>query len=104
MADDSIEGRFHHEMIRIYERAKRECGYNATRFLQVVTELGGLQAAKSLLRANTLSDGLTELWRLGRLDLSMEALILRSPWNSLFTEEELATAANRLRDLGYVLG
>ena len=29
----------------------------------------------------------------------MEALILRPPWRSLFTNEELATADTRLRDL-----
>jgi hypothetical protein len=97
----STEAQFHNEMIYIYESAKRECGYNATRFLQMVTELGGLQAAKTLLRSNALSDGLVELWQRGRLDLTMEALILRSPWKSLFTSEELATAENRLRELGY---
>ncbi len=67
----------------------------------MVTEQGGLQAAKTLLRTNALSDGLVELWRRGRLDLTMEALILRSPWKTLFTEEELAIAAERLRELGY---
>ncbi len=97
----SIEGKFHNEMIQIYEKAKQECGYNATRFFQMVTELGGVQAARSLLRSNALSDGLVELWERGRLDLTMEALVLRPPWKILFTSEELATAEKRLRDLGY---
>jgi len=101
MAAGSTEAMFHNEMMRIYDRAKRECGYNATRFLQMVTENGGLNAAKSLLRTNAVSDGLVELWKHKRLDLTMEALILRSPWRSLFTNEELATAETRLRDLGY---
>ncbi len=87
--------------MRIYDRAKGECGYNATRFLQLVTENGGLNAAKTFLRLNALSDGLVELWKHKRLDLTMEALILHSPWRSLFTNEELATAETRLRDLGY---
>ena len=101
MAAGSTEAMFHNEMMRIYDRAKRECGYNATRFLQMVTENGGLNAAKSLLRTNAVSDGLVELWKNKRLDLTMEALILRSPWRSLFTNEELATGETRLRDLGY---
>lgn len=33
MAVGSTEAMFHKEMMRIYDRAKRECGYNATRFL-----------------------------------------------------------------------
>jgi hypothetical protein len=101
MAAGSTEAMFHNEMMPIYDRAKRECGYNATRFLQLVTENGGLNAAKTLLRSSALSDGLVELWKHKRLDLTMEALILRPPWRSLFTNEELATADTRLRDLGY---
>jgi hypothetical protein len=98
---DEVEKRFHEEMVNIYQRAKKECNYNATRFLQMVTELGSLQAAKALLHAPNLSDGFAALWELGRLDLSMEALVLRSPWRTLFTDDELATASKRLRDLDY---
>jgi hypothetical protein len=101
MATSDIEARFHREMVNVYEGAKRECGYNATRFLQMVTEMGGLKAAKALLRGDTVSDGLAELWQRGRLDISVEALVLRAPWRQLFTAEELATAEKRLRELGY---
>lgn len=98
---DELERRFHQEMINIYRRAKTECDYNATRFLQMVTELGGLQAAKALLHAPGLSDGFTALWERGRLDLTMEALILQASWNGLFLAEELTVAKKRLQDLGY---
>ena len=98
---DELERRFDAEMVDIYQRAKKECNYNAARFLQMVTELGGRQAAKALLRAPDLSDGFTALWELGRLDLTMEALVLCSPWRTLFTDDELAKARKRLRDLDY---
>jgi hypothetical protein len=98
---EEIERRFHEQMVNIYERAKAECNYNATRFLQMVTELGGLGAAKALLHAPGLSDGFTALWECGCLGLTMEALVLRLPWSDLFTEEELAVARKRLTDLGY---
>jgi len=101
MTAGGIEGRFHREMIAIYKSAKRECGYNPTRFLRMVTERDGLQAAKALLHSNALADGFMELWNRRRLDLTMEALVLRSPWKNLFTDEELATAEKRLRDTGY---
>lgn len=96
-----LADRFHEEMFSIYEKAMDECNYNATRFLQMVNGQGGLDAAKSLLHADGYSEGLTALWEKGRLDISMEALILKSPWSELFTEEELDVARKRLKELGY---
>ena len=96
-----LEARFQLEMVGIYERAKKECNYNAARFLRMVTDSGGLGAAKALLRAPDLSDGFTTLWELGRLDLTVEALVVRDPWTILFTDQELAVARKRLSDLGY---
>jgi len=98
---DQLEAEFHEAMLNVYRRAKSECGYNATRFLQMVSEQGGLQAAKTLLYKEGYSDGFVELWQYGRLDISMEALILREPWSSLFTAEELAIAHRRLQELGF---
>jgi len=60
-----------------------------------------LQAAKSLLHAEGYSEGLTALWELGRLDITMEAVVIQQPWCELFTDEELATARTRLQELGY---
>ena len=98
---DQLEARFHEAMINVYRRAKSECGYNATRFLQMVSEQGGLPAAKTLLRKEGYSDGFVELWQNHRLDISMEALILQEPWSRLFTAEELAVAHRRLQELGF---
>ena len=86
---DNIEAQFHQEMLSIYRKAKFECGYNATRFFQVVNEQGGPQAAKSLLHSKGYSEGLTALWERGRLDITMEALVLKKPWTELFNKEEL---------------
>lgn len=97
----SFKEQFHAEMLNVYRRAKAECNYNATRFLQIVNRRGGLAAAKELLRSVNVPDGLTRLWEEGRLDISMEALILRGPWKSLFTSEEIQIAQRRLKDLGF---
>lgn len=88
-------------MLGIYNTAKAECEYNATYFLQMVNELGGLGAAKQLLSKPGFSDGLTALWECGRLDISMEALVVQEQWQSLFTEDELRAARMRLKELGY---
>jgi hypothetical protein len=96
-----LETAFHGKMLEVYDRAKLECRYTATRFRQMVNENGGLQAAKMLLASKHHPEGLTRLWEEGRLDISMEALILRHPWSELFSEEELSVARKRLKDLGY---
>ncbi len=97
-----LEKQFHQQMLNIYQVAKAECGYNAMRFHQMVHERGGLAAAKALIASNQFSDGLTKLWECQRLDISMENLVLQSPWNSLFTDAELAIANKRLSDLSYI--
>lgn len=53
----AIELDFHKTMLEIYRNAKDECGYNATRFLQMVANDGGLKTAKKLLATREPSDG-----------------------------------------------
>ena len=96
----NLEGRFQHEMLRIYEEAK-EFDYYPTYFLRMVMDRGGLSAAKQLLSGNKLSDGFVRLWEEQRLNLSVEALALRDPWSVLFTQEELTEAQRRLDGAGY---
>jgi hypothetical protein len=103
MTNTDLELRFHEEMLQIYHRAKAECDYPATRFLQMVSETGGLSAARTLLSAPGVSDGFAALWQCGRLDLTVEALVIKSPWNSLLSEHELEVARKRLDELGYVV-
>lgn len=95
-----IENDFHKEMIDIYNKAV-ECGYRPTYFLRMVTDRGGLDAARALLATEEFTSGLKKLWELERLDISMEALVCKSPWSQLFTEEEIEVAKSRLGQLNY---
>lgn len=88
-------------MAAIYDAAVQECKYHATRFIQMVRADGGLATARTLLDSDTLSDGLTRLWECGRLDLSLEALILQDEWAPLFTDVERERARMRLKGLGF---
>jgi len=96
-----LETQFHRAMIGIYERAKEECGYNATRFLGMLSEKGGLRTAQILLATSQPSDGYVALWECNRLDLTVEALVLKPEFASLFTEEEKQVARNRLEEYGH---
>lgn len=97
----NLERQFHTAMLGIYEIAKKNCNYNATRFLAVVNEKGGYRTAQTLLGTDKVSEGLTAIWECGRLDLTVEALVLRPEFAPLFTAEEKATATKRLKDYGY---
>ena len=95
-----LQSQFHQEMLRIYDEAT-EFGYYPTRFKQMVGTHGGLGAAQLLLGNDTPSRGFEQLWEEGRLDLSVEALVLRTPWAALFTESELREAERRLEGSDY---
>jgi hypothetical protein len=68
----------------------------------MVTNHGGLEAARTLINAPAVSSGYTALWEKGRLDLTVEAMILGTPkYHALFTADELAKCKRRLNDYGY---
>jgi len=96
-----LERAFHERMVQIHEQAKLECNYKASRFIQMVRAEGGLATAKKLLSSDAYSEGLTRLWEEKRLDISMEAVVLRKPWRKLFTDMELSVADKKLLDMGY---
>jgi hypothetical protein len=91
-------------MFAIYQRAKIEAGYNATIFLRMLGDRGGLATAKYLINAPKASDGYTHLYERGRLDLTVEAMVVENiKWHELFTNDELAKARLRLEQYGYRL-
>jgi hypothetical protein len=87
-------------LMTAYTRAKTECKYNATRFLQMLSEHGGLETARILLHAPGVSEGYSKLFEKGRLDLTLEYVVLQPEWQDLFTSDELAIARKRLKDYG----
>lgn len=96
-----LEIEFNKAMLNIYHAAKSEAKYNAQRFLQMVVDHGGVEAAHMLINADTVSDGYTALWERGRLDLTVEAMVINTPkFHPLFTEEELQICRDRLKQYG----
>ena len=97
----TLEKRFEQNMVDIYAAAKKECGYNASRFLQMIGAKGGLAAAKQLISKPGGTDGFTTLWEHGRLDLSVEAHVLKPEYAELFTDEERQMCKERLAQFGF---
>jgi hypothetical protein len=96
-----MEKEFHKDIVAIYEKAKNECRYIATRFIQMVAEKGGLSAAKELIIKDGDTYGFGKLYDLHRLDLSVEALVLKEKYSSLFSDFEKRKCSERLKKYGH---
>ena len=100
MASD-IEQRFEAALLDACRRALKETGYDARRFLQMFHDIGGLRTAQELLATERVTEGYIAMWERGRLDLTIEAQVLKPEWHPLFTDDERETARERLKKYGY---
>ena len=66
-----------------------------------VERWGGVSCARELLRKNRLSEGFDALAAAGRLELSLEALVVAGKYGALFTDEEVNRCFGALCDAGY---
>jgi hypothetical protein len=99
---EKLADEFNQAMFEIYRRAKDEAKYPANIFLQMITDRGGLDTARYLINQPRPSDGYTHLYERGRIDLTVEAMIVEGErWHPLFTADELIKARKRLLDYGY---
>jgi hypothetical protein len=94
------EDEFHDAMIRGPKELSK-LGYTPVRFIQMVAEFGGVNAAHALLLGPEASDGFTQLWEIGRLDMSVEANVLLPWFEELFSREEQANARRKLEAYGF---
>jgi len=97
-----LEQELHAAMLATCRRAVPEIGHAANYLMQVLGEHGGCEAARTMINREAPSVPFTALWKRGRLDLSVEALVVgNSKWHELFEPEELARARRRLSECGY---
>ncbi len=93
-AGSEVEGRFHKEMLGLYDRFA-EFGFRPVLLRRCVTLKGGVAAARELV-FNPGTTGLERLIDVRKPELSMEALMLRPEYQGLFSDLELKEAARRL--------
>lgn len=95
------ETEFDKAMMDIYRRAKSECNYTASYFLGMLLEHRGVETARILLAAESPQEGFTRLWERGRLDLTVECLVLSERFRGLFGDHEREKARSRLREYDF---
>ena len=98
---NNLDHDFDEAMKDIYRSAKEECNYNATYFLRMLSKHGGIETAHRLLRGKEPQSGFTKLWACGRLDFTVECLVLKPRFRELFEDHELETARRRLRHFDF---
>lgn len=81
--------------------ADKTLKYRPNYFLGMLSSDGGFHTATRLLAASKVSEGFTKLWEAGRLDLSVEALVVESKWRAHFDPVLLARAETVLKKAGY---
>jgi hypothetical protein len=99
--DKNLSEQFDGEMMDVYVRAKDECQYDAKLFRQMIGPGRGVNAAKTLLKAPRVQSGFERLRQKGRLDISMEARMLKPKYAELFERDELKEARTRLELADY---
>jgi hypothetical protein len=91
----ALPEKFHEAMINLCTSAIQECHCQSIS-LSMVVALGGVQTAKRLLAGPVTQSGLFALSERGRLDLSVESLVLDEEYRELFEPRELSEAKHRL--------
>ena len=69
-------------------------------FKDMIIKHTALVAAKRVLNDPKMPSGFATLWEKGRLDLTVEAQVIKLPWCRLFEAEELRKACKRLEEAG----
>lgn len=94
----TLENEFTDLMYDLHGRMAKEVNFRSSVLLSMIEKHGGVGAAKQLINAPQVSEGYGYLAERGRLDLTVEAVVLNHPeYHSLFTDRELKIAIKRLR-------
>lgn len=101
-AKASKDQEFEAALIELYRRWVREVNYRAQRFLAMVRRRGPVEAARAVINASEPPRGFTRLRQAGRLDLTVEALVVENRrFHHLLTPQEVERAKTRLIDAGH---
>lgn len=93
----SLEQEFDKALATAYRRAVAEADYKSPQYFSMLAKQGGVLTAIGLINRPQPSDGYTKLFTKGRLDLTVEAIVVDDPrWHPLFDPEIVERARKRL--------
>ncbi|MGL4346148.1 MAG: HNH endonuclease [Cellulosilyticaceae bacterium] len=92
---------FHNEMITLYKRIRKELKYTPPQLFEMINKYGGYEAAIKFIITDMNTFVFTLLWENQRLDLSVEALITKESYETLFSDDVLKFCQKRLQEYNY---
>lgn len=99
---DKLAIEFEEELRSKMIEAKKTCGYNPTRFNQMLSRYGGVETARRLIanaqKRGNPAEGLSTLWAHRRLDLSMELLSVTLSMHRFFQKLKSDIAKKYLKN------
>ena len=88
--------------VKLAEDVEATLGRRVPRFRGLLASRGAIGATTYLVRAPRPSDTFTDLWAAGRLEHTVEAIVLlESRWCRLFMEDDRRAALQRLEEHGW---
>lgn len=97
----TLEKKLQEEVIKKCKIAEEECGCKMTRLLNTIEKFGIVRTAQEIIRKRRTSDCFNILVEAGRLELSMEAILVQGKYAELFTDEEVNSCYELLCENGY---
>jgi len=91
-----LERQLRGRMMDVTRICQKELRWNPTRAVQMINEHGAAEAARIMVLTPNGTDGFARCWEEGRLELSVEHIILEPKFSPLFTEDVLQVARDRL--------
>lgn len=98
---EQLKKSFHNEMIQLYKRVSKELKHKPTRIMDLINKYGGFEAAVKYITTEGNVQDFAILWENERLDLSVEALITKEKYRSLFSEDLLSYCDRKLAQYSY---
>ena len=88
------------KFVSAWEQARKTAESLGVR-MRPVERSKAMETARRALSGSRDSEGFGQLQRMGRLDLSLEALAVKKAYTALFSDDEVNQALMRLLDAGY---
>ena len=98
---EALEKKLQQEVVKNCEIAEKEYDCKMTRILETIYRFGIVRTAQEILRKGRTSDCFDKLVEEGRIDLTMEAVIVKRQYAELFTDEEVNVCYELLCEKGY---
>ena len=88
------------KFVLAWEQARKTAENLGVR-MRPVERQKAVEAARRMLSGSRDSEGFGQLQKMGRLELSLEALAVKKDYTALFSDDEVNNALMRLLDAGY---